>query len=109
MLQKGREGVGQNLVGAVADEHLLGRNIAIRRDRLAQARGARIWIKAQPLPSRRDRRQHARRGRIGILVGIELDDAILLGLLARDVGRQRVDDGTPEAAHDLQSRLILAQ
>ena len=37
MLQKGLEDMGQNLVRAVADEHLLRRNVVAGRDRLAQA------------------------------------------------------------------------
>ncbi len=86
MLQKGLEGVRQNLVRAVANEHLLGRDVAAGRNRLAQACGVRIGIEAQPFRGRGDRRQHVRRGRIGVLVGIELDDAVLLRLLAGDVG-----------------------
>ncbi len=60
VLQKGLEGVGQDLVGAVADEHLLGRGIVAGRDRLAQARGARIGIEARDAPPRCERHEHAR-------------------------------------------------
>ena len=49
MLQQRLEGMGQNLVRAVADEHLLGRDVVAGRDRLAQARRARIGIEPQPI------------------------------------------------------------
>jgi len=82
MFQKGLEGVSQDLVRAVADEHLLGRHAGVGRDRLAQGEGVRIGIEAQTIRRRGDRSQHLRRRRVGILVGVELDDAIPLRLLA---------------------------
>jgi hypothetical protein len=102
VFQKGLEGVGQNLIRAVPDEHLLGRHTAMGRDRLAQSQGARIGIEAQTIRRRGDRSERARRRRVRILVGIELDDAILPWLLARHIWRQAVDDRTPETAHDLR-------
>ena len=104
MLQKRLEGVGQDLVGAVPDEYLLGCNVIAGRDRFAQVGRARIGVEAQPFCSGCDRRQDARRGLERVLVGVELDDAFLLWLLAWDVRRQHVDDGIPEAAHNLRSK-----
>ena len=42
--------------------------------------------------------------RVGVLVGVELDQVGELGLLAGDIGRQVVDDGAPEAAHGRSAR-----
>jgi len=70
MIQKGLEGMGQNLIRAVPDEHLLGRNMAAGSDRLAQAGRARIGIEMQPVRCGGDRIKDPRRRRVGILVGI---------------------------------------
>ena len=100
VLQKGLEGMGQDLVRAVADEHLLGRHAIARRDRLTQAGRARIGVEAQTIRGGGDGGQDARRRSVGILVGVELDDAVSSRLLAGHVGRQVVNDRTPETAHD---------
>ena len=92
MLQKGLEGVGQNLIRSVPNEHLLRRDIVMGRDRLAQRASARIGVEAQAIRRRSDRSQDARRRSVRILVGIQLDDAIELRLLAGHVWRQGVDD-----------------
>src|SRR6185312_8565577 len=102
MFQESLEGVGQNLVRAVPDEHLLGRHIVMGSDRLAQSESARIRIEAQTIGCGSDRSQRVRRRRVRILVGIELDDAILPWLLAGHIWRQVLDDRTPETAHDLR-------
>jgi hypothetical protein len=81
MLQKRLEGVGQNLIRAVPDEHLLRRNIVAGRDRLAQTGSPRVGIEPQTIRRRRYRGQDARRRSIRILVRIELDYAIELRLL----------------------------
>ncbi len=101
MFQQGLKGVGENLVRAIPDEHLVGRNAVMGRDRLAQDGCARIGVQAQALGGGRDCSQCVRRRRVRILVGVELDDAVLLRLLARHVGRQVVNDRTPETAHDV--------
>src|ERR1044072_2174409 len=105
MLQQRLKRMGQNLIRAVADENLLGRNIVVRRDRLAQHGRARIGIEANTLARGGNRRQYARRRRVWILVGIELDDATMLPLFAGHVGRQAFDDRTPEAPNVLRTKL----
>ena len=70
MIQQGLEGMGQNLIRAVPDEHFLGRNIVAGRDRLAQRGSARIGIETQTVRRGSDRSQDPRRRRVGILVGI---------------------------------------
>ena len=92
MLQKGLEGMGQNLIRAVPNEHLLRRNIVAGCDRLAQTGSARIGVEAQTIRCGGDRSQDARRRSVRILVGIKLDDAIQLWLLTGHVWRQAVDD-----------------
>ena len=47
MLQKGLKGMGQNLIRAVPDKHLLRRNIIAGRDCLAQTGSARIRVEAR--------------------------------------------------------------
>ena len=92
MLQKCLEGVSQNLIRAVAGEHLLGRHTVPCRDRLAQTGCARIGVEVQTVRCGGDRGQDARRGSVRVLVGIELDDAIQLWLLTGHVWRQAMDD-----------------
>ena len=70
MLQKGLEGMGQNLIRAVPNEHFLGRNVVASRDRLAQQGSARIGVETQMVRCGNDRSQDPRRRRVGILVGI---------------------------------------
>ena len=70
MLEKGLEGMGQNLIRAVPDEHLLRRHTVVGRDRLAQCGGARVGIETQTVRRGSDRSQDPRRRRVGILVGI---------------------------------------
>ena len=101
MLQKGLEGMGENLIRAVANEHLLRGNTVAGRDRPAQQACARIGVEAETIRRGGDRSQDARRRSVGILVGIKLENAIELWLFAGHVRRQAVDEWTPEAAHDL--------
>jgi len=70
MLQKGLEGMGQNLIRTVPNEHFLGRDTVASRDRLAQQGSARIGVETQMVRCRNDRSQDPRRRRVGILVGI---------------------------------------
>src|SRR5262249_15537899 len=107
MLEQRLEGVGQHLIRAVADEHLAGRDAVVGRDRLAQRGSARIGVKAQTIGCRGDSSERARRRSVRILVGIELDEAIKLRLLAGHVWREAADDRTPETAHDLRPKVEL--
>jgi hypothetical protein len=92
MLQKGLEGMSQNLIRAVPNEHLLRRNIVAGRDRLAETGSARIRVESQTIRCEGDRSQDARRRSVRIFVGIKLDDAIQLWLLTGHIWRQAVDD-----------------
>jgi hypothetical protein len=92
MLQKRLESMGQNLIRAVPNEHLLRRNIVAGRDRLTQTGSARIWVEAQTIRCRGNRSTDARRRSVRVLVGIELNDAIQLRLLTGHIWRQAVDD-----------------
>ena len=93
MLQKGLEGMGQNLIRAVPNEHLLRRDLVSGRNRRAQKGSVRIGIKAQTARcGGDDRSQDARRRSVRILVCIELDDVVRRWLFTRHVWRQPVDD-----------------
>src|SRR5690606_29541133 len=69
-------------------------------NRLLQAVAVGIRVEAQVIA---DFRLHGRdclgRRAIGVLVGVQLYQLGQLGLLARHVGHQVLDEGTPELAH----------
>ena len=103
MLQQRLERMGQDLVRTVAQEDLPGcqpeapgdgglEGIAIGVRIEPQARCVAAQLLANGLEDRR------RRG-VGRFVGVELDEVGYLGLLARDIGGQAVNNGTPELAH----------
>jgi hypothetical protein len=103
VLEQGHESVRQHLVRAVADEDLLRRHAMRAGDGRLEQVGVRVGVEAQACrivaEFRLDRRQHARRGRVGIFVGVELDQVGDLGLLARHVRGEVADDLAPEATH----------
>jgi hypothetical protein len=72
----------------------------------------RVGVEAQAVASSpssaRIASQHLRGGRVGVFVGVELDQVGELGLLAGNVGGQVVDDGAPEAAHGKSARRRVA-
>src|SRR5262249_3285318 len=87
-------------VGAVAGEDVVDRDaVALRRAR-AKTHGVRIGIQSNALiRSVADRRDHARRRGIRILVGVELDDASpRRGLLTRNVRGNGADRGAKPVA-----------
>ena len=81
--------MGQHLVRAIADEDLLRGHVVIRRQHLAQPRRLRIGIEPKRI---------GRGGSDGLdglwrrteraLIGVELDEARNLRLLARNIRRQ---------------------
>ena len=103
LIEQTHEDMGQHFVRAVADEHLARLQAMSFGDRRLQAFA--LGIRIQPQPGAvvaelvADGRHHLRRWRVGALVGIEFDQPVQLGLLARNVGRQAVYDGTPVSAH----------
>ena len=100
MLEQGQKRMRQHLVGAVADEHLLGGDAMQCGNGRAQPVGTRVGIQAQRVGGFRTHGvQHTRAGAVGVFVGVELDQVGQLRLLARHIGRQVVHHGTPIAAH----------
>ena len=105
VLQQRHEDVGQHFVRAVADENLLWRHAVQPGDGGLEQIGVGIGVEAQACgvgaEFRLNRRQHLGRGRVGVLVGVELDQVGDLGLLARHVGGEGADDPAPEATHGI--------
>ncbi|MNZ50347.1 hypothetical protein D3C78_681330 [compost metagenome] len=107
VLEQAVEGVGQHLVRAIADEHLARLHTVVLGHRMLQAVAVRVRVEAQVVAHFRLHGRHRlRRRTIGILVGVQLDQFGQLGLFARNVGHQVLDEGTPELAH-AHSPLIL--
>jgi hypothetical protein len=107
VLEQRHEHMRQHFIRAVADEDLLRRDAEIGKARgngFLEAIGARIRVQAQPFAAVHqlfdNRREHARGWRIGILVGVQLDQLGQLRLLARNIRRQAMNKGTPVAAHE---------
>ena len=103
VFQQADEGVGQYLVRTVADEHPVGRNAEMVGHRFAQHQPGRVRIELEPVAIHAQFGLHGRHrmraGRVGVLVGVQLDQTVDLRLLARRVRREGVDDGAPELAH----------
>ena len=104
MLKQAVEDMRQHLVRAVADEHLRGIHPVVAGDLVFQRIGVGRRIQTQAvIQLRLNRIHHPRRRPVGILVGIELDQVLDLGLLTRYVRHQVVDKGTPETTHGQSS------
>jgi hypothetical protein len=100
VLEQRHEGVREHLVRAVADEDLFRAHAVVPGERGLERVGVGVGVEAQAVAGGgADGLQHLRRGAAGVLVGVELDEVVELGLFARHVGGQAVDDGAPEAAH----------
>ena len=84
----------EDLVGPVPHEDAVGLAAVAAGEAVAEAVEGRVGIEAE---ARRvevaQRLLHLRGGRVGVLVGVELDDAPELRLLAGDVGGQGLDGG----------------
>jgi hypothetical protein len=101
VVQQPLEHERQHLVGAVAHEDVFRRHAVEAGDGLPEDIGAGVGIEAQGLArGHADGFQRPRRGRVGILVGVQLDQVLDLRLLAGDIGGQGTDDGAPETVHD---------
>ena len=90
VLEQGHEDMGQHFVRTIADEDLLRSHAVPPGDGRLEQVGVRVGVEAQArrvvAEFRLDRRQHLGRGRVGVLVGVELDQVGDLGLFARHVG-----------------------
>ena len=100
VLEQGHEGMGQHFVGAVAHEYLPGLHAkALGQHGLERIRFG-IGIQAQAVTGGvADGLERTQRGAVGVLVGVELDQIVELGLFAGDVGDEVVDQGAPVAIH----------
>src|SRR5207302_1468770 len=69
--------------------------------RLAEVRAERVRILPQPVAGQggADCLEDARRGRVGVLIGVQLDDAVVARLLAGDVAGHGADVGADERGH----------
>ena len=104
MPEQSGKGMGQHLVRTIADEHMIARHPMIGRQGIAERARLRIGIKLQPgARGRLDGRADGGRGAKGQFIGVEFDQALNTGLLARNIGRQAVDQGTPELAHAIST------
>ena len=116
MFQERHERVRQHLVGAVADKNLSRRERLICEvidDCSPEPVGVGVGVEAQAgsvasqfLPHRIDR---AVRRRIGVFIGVQFDQIGQFGLLARNVGRQVVNEGAPERIHQRLARSNAAE
>jgi hypothetical protein len=96
-LHKRPHGHGQELIGAVANDDVLGPAIMQPGQFVAEQLGRGIGIKAQPSIYRGPNcRQDAGRGRIRILVRVELDQALNLRLFTGDIGIQSAHEGADQ-------------
>ena len=84
---------GQDLVAAVAGDDLSRRDAVQPGRRVAERVGGGVGVAAQPLRlERADGLHHPRAGRVGVLVGVELDDLLARGRLsARGVAGHSLD------------------
>jgi hypothetical protein len=98
--QQAGERVGQHLVRAIADEHLVRIDAVVGGQRLEQLQRHGVGIEPERLGRRRpDGLDRHGRGAERALVGVQLDQAGDARLLARHIGLQTVGQGAPEAAH----------
>ena len=98
---EGQKREGQNLIRAVASDHLVSLQPVKLRDGAYQIIGGGIAVQAQILHlGAGDGLDHPRTGRIGALVGVQLDELAPPGLLAGGIGYQRRVARVEKTAHD---------
>ncbi|MNC40717.1 hypothetical protein D3C75_894440 [compost metagenome] len=94
------EDVRQHLVRTVADEHLCRGHAVVLGHRLLQPVTVRVRVQAQVVVQLAAHGlQRLGRRAVGVFVGVQLDQAGQLGLLARHVRHQVLDEGAPESTH----------
>ena len=109
-LERGPRDEPDQLVGAVADEELAGRDVEAPGERRAERGGAAVGIEVDARGLARDRLDDARRGAERVLVGgeaRELRDPELRGELLEGLARVVGDEGAETLAPDLPHGLIL--
>ena len=103
VLEQRLKDVRQHFVRPVAGKNLFRPEADMRGDRLAQPARERIGITAQAVARLaqccRDCRHHARRRRVRVLVGVQLDGPRDGRLFARDIGHKLLNDIAPISAH----------
>ena len=104
--EQAHEDVSEHLVGTVADEDMCRADVAVgevRGDGRSQMVCVGVGIQAQAgsiaAELGLDRLDDARRRRVRIFVGVELDEVGELGLLAGNIRRQLMNERAPELAH----------
>src|SRR5687768_2235997 len=89
--------MGEDLVRTIAGEDLARLDAVVSGDGFAQHGGLRVRIKLQPLLRRLcDRGDDTRRWRVGVFVGIELDQVGDAWLLAGNIRHQLAHPRAPE-------------
>ena len=89
-LAEGEEAEVEDVVRAVCEEDVPLPHAQVLRKQRRELAAGRVRVEVQrPGFSRTQRLKHQRGGRVGRLVGVELDIGPVLGLLARDIGLQR--------------------
>jgi imidazoleglycerol-phosphate dehydratase len=107
VLEQRHENMRQHFVGAVAEKDLRRLHTEHsevfgngRLEAIAVRVGVEAQVRAVAAQFGLHRRQRERRRRVGVLVGVELDEVLDLGLFARNVGRQAVNKGAPVGIHE---------
>ena len=93
-LDEGAGGQGEQFVGTVADDDVVGAAIVDFCQFLAQWRGGRIGVEAEArVHSGADGAEDFWGRGIGVFVGVEFDQAPDLGLFAGDIGAETAHEG----------------
>ena len=112
LLEQCRKGKRQHFVRTIANKHVVGRDLIALRECLSQHRCFRIRIQPQiRVHGSVQCCQDLRRWRKRILVGIQLQPLLGLGLLTRNIGLQRAHQIAPIRAlltHDIPLSAIIA-
>ena len=106
VFEQGHEGVCQHFVGTVTNKDLRwcdGKFGKVRGNGLLEAVGIGVRVEAQGRAVDTEFALHGghrvRGRRVGVFVGVQLDQVGQLGLLSRNVRGQRVNEGAPVLAH----------
>ena len=98
MLEQTRKRMRQHFIGAIADKHLGRRQTVVLRDTAAQRAGGRVRVAAQLVGIQRANRvEHPGGRRVGVFVGVELEQILKRRLLAGRVGFELPGQFAPEA------------
>src|SRR5690606_37871907 len=99
-LEQGHEDMGQDLVRTIADEHRGRVDTVMVANGVLQVARMGVGIQSQAIVgSLAYGVQYRLGGPVRVLIGIELDQIVDAGLLARHIRCQALYDRTPELAH----------